>query len=597
MGSLDPDLRITLVESLDDALDMRRWLGERRELLAFDVETSGLNLGKDEIRLFQVGDTRRGYALAWEDWRGLVKDLLPQYRGPMAAHNLPFDLAMLKRDGVDLREEQCHCTMVMAHLVNPGRLMGLKPTAARVVGQQALMGQGELEEAFQRFGWTWATVPISFPAYWHYGVLDTCLTSCIGEEFYPRVLDEYREIYEIELASVFVLCDARIRGMRVDLDYVRETRASMMSEMSELETNVFSKIGLAPSSDKRVREHLEQVAGQGPLGSWWPFRTEKGEVSVDDDALKFFEKRFPQTITPLRRWRRCNFLVGHYFDNILRNHVDSIVRPNINQVLKTGRMSITDPPLQTLPRGPEVRDAFIPHDGNKIVQADFQQAELRGLAYYAQCRPMIEAFQRGEDLHSWVGSYVYHDGDQSLLTKDQRQVSKNVNFAKGYGAGDTKIAATAGVDIGVIRDFQERYDSLFPEIKQFMQTLIGTMHDRRREDKQMWVKTILGRKIAVDDDKPYVGVNYTIQGGMTGDITKLKLVELDAAGLGEFIMIPIHDEILFDVPDDDIPDAVQTISRVMPERQLLGDLHLTIDIDVVDRWGSHYRPVDQREMT
>lgn len=594
MTALAPDLKITLVQSLDEALDLRAWLSDRRDFLAVDVETEGVNLGRDKIRLFQIGDTRRGFALAWEDWRGLVKDVLPQYRGKIAAHNLTFDLATMKRDGVHLQERLSHCTMIMAHLVNSGTRIGLKPTAARIVGPQALMGQGELEEAFQKYGWNWATVPLTYPAYWHYGVLDTCLTSAIAEHLYPLVQADYAEIYEIEMASIFVLCDARLRGMRVDLDYVQETRASMLAEMAELDERTFSKIGLAPSSDKKVREYIESVAQQGPLGSWWPFRTEKGEVSVDDDALRFFESDFPDLIPDLRRWRRCNFLVGHYFDNILHNHVDSIVRPNIRQVLRTGRMSITDPPLQTLPRGTDVRDAFIAREKHKIVQADFQQMELRGLAYYSQCRPMIEAFQRGEDMHSWVGAYVYHDGNQDRLTKLQRQVSKNVNFAKGYGAGDTKIAATAGVDVETIKEFQSKYDALFPEIKQFMQTLIGQMHQRHKADKQMWVKTVLGRRLVVDDEKPYVGVNYLNQGGMTGDILKLKIVELDAAGVGNYILLPVHDELLFDVPDEDIDDVLETVNRVMPERQLLGDCHLTIDTDVVERWGDHFRnPADR----
>lgn len=584
MPALDPNFTATLVETLDDALDMRAWLGERRDWLGVDIETSGVNLGKDDVRLFQVGDVRRGFALSWEDWKGVVKETIPAYRGSqIVIHNATFDIAFLKRDGVHIREELVDDTMIMGHLVNSAGRIGLKPLAAKLCGQEALMGQGMLEDAMQKFGWDWGSVPTDYPAYWQYGILDTALCAALAAKLWPEVKAEYKFVYEVEMACVHVLVGSRLRGMKIDLDYTRETSASMQSEMAELE----QRIPFAPSKDKAVREYIENLADRGPLGGWWPFRTEKGDVSVDDDALEYFEDQFPEVITPLRRWRRCSFLVGHYFNNLLRENVGGVVRPNIRQVLRTGRMSITDPPLQTLPRGTEVRDAFVARDGCKLLLADYRQMELRVIASYAQCEGMLEAFRRDEDMHTFVGAMVYCDGDQSKLTKPQRQVSKSVNFAKGYGAGDAKIALTAGVDIGIIQDFQAKYNLRFPEVTSFMQTLIGEMHRRKKEDGTMWAKTVLGRRVVVDDDKPYVAMNYIVQGG-SADVLKLKLVELDAAGVGDYIMLPVHDELLLEVPDEDLDEARRIVEQVMPEKYLF-DCPLTIDTDIVSKWGNHYR--------
>jgi DNA polymerase-1 len=103
------------------------------------------------------------------------------------------------------------------------------------------------------------------------------------------------------------------------------------------------------------------------------------------------------------------------------------------------------------------------------------------------------------------------------------------------------------------------------------------------------VTTRLGRRLPVDDDKVYSAVNYLIQSSATADVLKLKIAELAASGLEDYIRLPVHDEILFEVPDDEVADVLATINEIMPERQLFGDCHLEIDTDVLDRWGDHYR--------
>jgi DNA polymerase-1 len=593
VARLDPNAKITLVETLDDVLDMRSWLGERRSggWLGVDVETEGLNLGRDRIRLCQYGDLSRGWAMPWEDWRGAVKDTLPVYDRQIVFHNSTFDLAMLKRDGVTVPEVLVDDTMIMAHLVNPASWIGLKPLAAKLVGKEALMGKDALTDLFHGGGYSWATVPIDHPSYWLYSVMDTMLTVGIAEELWPKVRDDYLRIYEIEMGCIHVLRDARLKGMLVDLEYTERTRAQLMSDMAELRV----RIPCDPGKDRQVRDLLEERGQRGPLASWWPFRTDSGEVSVDKDALKFFEPEFPELIPPIRRWREKSKLVGTYLNNILSENVDSVLRPNIKQVgARTSRMSITDPALQTLPRGRIVRDAFIPRDGCRIVLADFSQVEARVFAALADCQPMIDSFVRGEDQHAWVASLAYHHGNQELVTPLQRQISKNVGYANLYGAGIPKIAATASaatdtpVSIATIEDFMSRYNSLFPEIAQFKQEIIGEMHRRYQEEGESYVTTRLGRRLIVDHDKPYVAINYVTQASATSDVLKLKICELDAAGLGPYIRLPIHDEVFMEVPDEDVDDVLETTHRVMPERELYAPCPLDIETDVVMTWGEHY---------
>ena len=582
----------TLVQTLDEVLDLREWLGERRDWLGVDIETSGFNLGRDQIRLFQLGDAEKGWAIPWEDWAGFIKEIMPQQRQRLVFHNAPFDIAFLLREGVRVRQELTHCTMVMSHLENPRRAIGLKPRAARHVHPAAMMGRDALDKAMKAGGWGWDTVPIDLPEYWGYGAMDTSLTAALAEKLYP-VIQPYLPVYEIEMASVFVLRDARLRGLLVDTDLAAYRRASLLSDIERLD----GRLPFEPTKDHQVKEWLTdrgRERGYGyALKDWWPFRTDTGEVSLDDKALQAFTEHFPDIMPMLREHRMKAKLVSSYFNNMLAHNVDGVLRCNIKQVgARTARMSITEPALQQLPRGPVVRDCFIPREGCKILLADYSQMEARMFAADARCTPMLEAFERGEDLHRWTAGVVYHGDDTGLVEDFERQISKNVGYAKLYGAGDEQIAKTAGVPVTEISDFQRRYDEAFPEVATYMQGMLDKMAHRLRKDGDAWVETILGRRLPVDSDKLYAAVNYRIQGS-GGDVLKKKIVELDNAGLGEYIRLPVHDEIFFEVPDEEVDDVLPVVREVMPETDLFS-CPLTIETDVVEKWGDHYRDDDER---
>lgn len=569
-------------------MDMKMWLGERREWLGCDIETSGLNLGTDVGRLFQLGDERHGWALAWDEWAGPLKTVVPQYDGKIAFWNAAFDQAFLTRDGMPIKQRLVHDGMIKAHLIEPRRAIGLKPISAKLIGPQALLGKDALSEVFHNTGWDWGTIPIDHPAYWQYSALDTMLTAAVMPDL-TRDAMPYHDIYEIEMACIHVLVGARLRGLRVDMEYVEKTRSRLLVDLERLR----ALVPIDPNKDVQVKEYITSLGvknGRSPvLAEWWPFRTEKGDVSVDDDALKAFESEFSEVIPLLREYRTKSRVVSSYLNNLRKNvDKDDRVHPHIKQVgARHGRMSVTDPALQTLPRGRLVRDAFIAEDGMKMLLADYSQMEARVFASYAECGPMIESFRAGVDQHTWVASLAYHAGDETLVTKQERQVAKNVGFANIYGAGEAKIAVTAGVSTDVIHDFLERYNGLFPEIAKFKQTLLAEATRRLREEGDGYVFTRLGRRVPLDADKLFTAFNYLSSGSATGDVLKLKIVELDAAGIGEYIRLPVHDEIVMQVPDDEIDGVREVVERVMPETQLFS-CPLAIESDVVERWGEHY---------
>jgi DNA polymerase I len=580
-GPLD-NTEVHLVETLDDLDRMRRWLGERREWLACDIETEGLNVGRDGIRLCQLGDRNHGWAIPWADWRGAVKDLLPIYDGNIVFHNALFDTRFLKRDGIVIPQHRVHDTYPMAHLVDPRSGVSLKGGGARYVDSRAYMGSSGLADAYKAGKWDWKTIPIDHPAFWVYSAMDTVLTALLAEELWPQI-QPFRRVYEIEMAAIHVLRDAGLRGLAIDLDYTRRERAFLENRVEQLRAH----LPFEPSKEAQVIEWLQSK------GAVLVERTDAGNLSVDDDVLEEQEHTFPEVRT-LRECRKRERMVNNYFKKFEDENVAGILYPSVKVLgARTARMSVTDPPLQTLPRGRMVRDCFVPRaDARSLILADYDACELRVLASYAQERPMIEAFERGEDLHTWVASQAYEVpiGD---VTKPQRQVSKNTQYARVYGAGNAKIALTAGVPVDVIDRFMVKYNELFPGVQDWMMETIAEVRSTsfKGDPKTGYVETILGRRLPVEKSKAFKGINYKIQSSATADLLKLKLVELAAAGLGEKILLPVHDEVVFEADDDEVDDVQAIIHDIFPEHRLFS-CPIAIDVNVTKRWGTKYAGMD-----
>lgn len=564
------DAQLHLVETLDDVLALRSWLGERREWLAVDLETTGLNVGRDRIRLAQLGDTESGWAVPWERWGGIIHELLPTYDSSwIVAHNWLFDSKFLKREGIVPAQHLMHDTMIMSYLASPMTNNALKSTARRLLGPSATAGDTALKQAMSKQGWTWETVPIDLPAYWAYGALDTVITARVAERLWPRIAHQ-RLIYEVELGAIHAIRDAELAGMLLDMEYVHNKRAELVEQAYDLRIRIPLD---NPGSDAQVIKLLEANGNR-----LWR-TTEKGNTQCDETVLLECAANGDPHAATINEWRKKTRLVTSYFDNFIEMNVEGVLRCSVKPVgARTGRMSITQPALQTLPRGPIVRDAFVAREGHTLVMSDYDQLELRVLAHLADETEMLEAIHRGEDLHSFVAEKLYGAG----FTKEQRQRAKNGNFAKGYGAGTPKFAETAGIPLHEAEQFMVMYDQMFPGIARYTQEIIQQVVTTGH------VVTVLGRVIPVERDKAYVGVNYVTQSSATADLIKLKIIECAAAGLGPAFRLPVHDELIFEVPDDELEERMALIEETMTETQLF-KAPCTASPEAFKRWGDKYR--------
>ena len=555
-----------------------RWLGERRPILAVDSETTGLSLAKDRIRLVQFGDGMHGWAIPYEEWKGLIRHVLKVYEGKIALQHAKFDAGFLQREGLPFPWERTHDTMIMSFLADSMGPKSLKPAAARYVDSRAQAGEQELKKAMVRNRWTYATIPIEFPPYWTYSALDVVLTARLAEFLWPRI-QPYREAYDLELACERVLCDMEMRGVQIDVNYCIEKRGFLQEEWEKAS---------AALGDMNPNATRDVVAALEATGVVLTKRTESGQKAVDDEVLSALATTGNPIAINVLKARTYTKLLGTYFDNFLSFHNDGILNPHINQLAaRTGRMSVTEPALQTVPRKSLVRDAFIPREGNRLVLVDYDNQELRVAAHFSQDERMLELFREGRNLHMETARRLYGTSSCDHANKcSHYSTAKNAMFSKAYGAGIDKFSRTAGIPHLEASKVFATLDELYPGLNRTMAAVTAAVRTRINSDGYGYVQLIDGRHLKVRGDKAYVGFNALIQGSCAV-VLKRALVDLDAAGLGSFLALPIHDEIMFDVPIGELDEAIPAITEVMTQEDFT--IPLTVDSNIVNRWGDTYR--------
>jgi DNA polymerase-1 len=581
------DAQVHFVRSVEDLSEFRRWAGERRDWMAVDTETDGLRSWDGRVRLAQIGDRQTAWAFDWTWWAGAVRQFLGEYTGNLVFHNSKFDVHFLELMGAwTPRWNQVHDSQDMVSLVDGGGPSGLKRAAARHGHPAAARGEVLLKDAMARNGWDWATVPVDFPPYWGYGGLDAILTARLAETMWPHVEAGYRDLYELERGARVALYNMEKKGVLLDMPYVERKRAELEAEANALRSWSLTTHGCGLGSPAVLVEKLQE------LGAVLTERTDSGSLSTNSVVLTLLtmhpDRVLAQFAANALRYRKATKTASAYFRNFMElADVNRRLHPSIRQMgAKTGRMSVAQPSLQNLTRGPEVRDAFLPSPGNRLVLADYDQIEMRILYHF--CRdPNLHAAIMSGDLHTTTARMVYGD---PTITKDdpRRQPAKSSGFAKVYGAGLRQFAATAGIPEDEAAIFMKLYSEAFPGVDPFIGKVQATGRQRLRDDGEAWVRTPAGRRQVAEPSKPYTLVNYLIQ-GTAADVLKQTAVRLHAAGLGEYMVLPVHDEIVFDVPEADVGDVLRSIEQIMPVGEEHFGVPLTVGTEVVSRWGDKYR--------
>lgn len=577
------DAKITLVTDTAQLQEFLTWLGQARPVLAVDTETEGLEFWRHKVRLLQVGDATAGWAFPWPLWAGPALAAIEEYDGPIVMHNSKFDVTFIEEHlpNVKVPRARLHDTMLMGHILEPHQAKGLKPMCSRYLGGYASTLEHALKDAMDTNKWDWATVPIDFPMYWGYACVDTVLTARLYEHVAQRVFASYHNVYELEMGTMNVVMGMERRGARIDTTYCANQRI-ILGEFIERNTQwCVDTYGFRPGQNKLITARLLEEGV--PLTKM----TKGGDWALDDEVLEGLESSGHPLASCVRGTRKATKILSTYFDNFMTMHHNELLHPSIEQLgARTARMSVRSPALQTLPRGRIVRDAFIPREGNMLVMADSDQIEMRLLAHFCRDPNLISAILSG-DLHTETARRVY--GDPGIDKKDpRRHTAKNAAFAKVYMAGVEKFAITAGIPVSEARTFLTQYDVQFPNVRAFQMSVDNVAQQRYRDEGEAYVIAPSGRRhVASSRGEAYKLVNYLIQ-GTAADILKQQLCNLELAGLGDYMILPVHDEVVFDIPKEDVADLLPVIDSAMTMQDEWA-VPITVGVDgPFERWGEKY---------
>jgi DNA polymerase-1 len=234
------------------------------------------------------------------------------------------------------------------------------------------------------------------------------------------------------------------------------------------------------------------------------------------------------------------------------------VHPDINALqARTGRMSIGNPPLQQLPsRGDDawiIRRQVIAREGYVIGSADYDQVEFRVLAALADVSQMKYAIANDIDLHDYTAQLVYGED----FTNFQRSVCKGVGFGKVFGGGAKTLSRQTGAPIDKVREAISAYDAAYFELPRYAKSL-----QREQRMNGGFIVNYHGRYLPLDNGREYAAVNYSVQ-SIARDLLAQALIDLAKAGLDEYLLLPVHDEVLFEAPEEDALDIAHEVGNIM----------------------------------
>ncbi|WP_329105556.1 DNA polymerase [Micromonospora sp. NBC_01699] len=592
--------RIHFPERPADLYGFEQFVAGPDRVLAVDTETTGLDIysTSHRLRLIQFGNSREAWVLRADMFADAAARALRVSRS-LIAHNAPYDLLVLDRHlGVRLEElgGRTFDTRILAHLLDPrgpqegGIGLSLKPLSAVYVDTEAPDTQAGLTAVFRSLGLTketgWAEIPIDHETYVRYAGLDVILTHRLFRQIGPMVRDvglDHLSKFEHHLAVLLAILQRR--GMRLDVAYIEALRDDLLTEADRFK-QVAARYGVGNvNSTAQVAEAL------AAMGEALDERTASGAPKVDkgvllpladlDQQWGRMEVREPNPLADaVVRSKRAAKWAETYAEAFLTlRDEDDRLHPSIGALqARTGRMSVSRPPLQQLPSSDwRVRRSFIPDPGQTLIAADYQAVEMRVLAALSCDETMRKAIADGVDLHSFTAARVFGPD----FTRAHRKIAKAIGFGKVYGGGAAGIARQTGAPIEAIRPALAAYDATFPGIKRYSRRLVSRAEYGRKE-----VITPSGRHLPLDRDRLYAATNYVVQ-STARDLLAQAIVDVFDAGLGDHLLLPVHDELIAQAPTADAEQVIREIGRVM-ESDFYG-VRIASDTSVVGKsWGAAY---------
>jgi len=481
--------------------------------------------------------------------------------------------------------------MIASYCLDPGRrqhdleTLVLEEFGHRVPGQADLVGKGKAQVPF-------SSLPVEKAARFAGQRAELSLRL---DRRLSRQLEDYglRKLYdEIEMPLMPVLAAMERAGVAIDVEFFAAMSERLQGELTLVEEEIY-KIAGGPiniNSPIQLREVLFDKL-ELPVKK----RTKTGP-STDAEVLEQLAAERHQLPRLIIEFRELAKLKSTYVDALpaLVDPDTGRIHTSFNQtVTSTGRLSSSDPNLQNIPirtpLGAEIRKGFIPAPGNVLLGADYSQIELRILAHLSGSPAFVEAFRKGRDVHRETAALIFGLRADDV-SAGMRAQAKTVNFATIYGQGPGALARQLGISVPEARKFIENYFARLPAIREYLDRQVEVAYD------QGYVETLFGRRRYIPELQSKnpnirgfgerVAANSPIQ-GTAADLIKLAMIHIDSSlrerESGARMILQVHDELLFDVPGDEL-EAVKALVRERMEGALELSVPIAVDMGAGSSW-------------
>ena len=581
------------------------------DLFAFDTETTSLNSMQAEIVgvSFAVESTYAAYIPLIHkdvecpnqlDRQIVLERLKPLLEDPQKAkvgQNLKYDKNVLLNHDICL-QGIAFDTMLESYVLDSTATrhnmdaLALKYLAYQTTKYEDIAGKGVKQLRFDE-----VSVAQAAP----YAAEDADITLRLHEVLWPKLEQQagLKELFEtVELPLLSVLSRIERNGVLVDAALLQQQSMDITAKIKQIETEAFAMTGEAfnMASPKQIQTILFDKMGL-PVKA----KTPKGQPSTAESVLQelALDYAMPKLILEHRSLAK---LKSTYTDK-LPLQIDSKtkrVHTSYNQAIAvTGRLSSTDPNLQNIPirsaQGRKIRQAFIAPQGKKIVAADYSQIELRIMAHLSEDAGLLNAFEQGIDVHRATAAEVFSVAVDAV-SLEQRRSAKAINFGLIYGMSAFGLAKQLDITRGDAQGYIERYFDRYPGVKSYMDSM------RELAKEQGYVETVFGRRLYIPEINSRNGqrrqyaersaINAPMQGS-AADIIKRAMIDMDqwltseAVTGGKFegilMTMQVHDELVFEVPETTLDQAVEKIITIMNGAAQL-KVPLIVEAGIGDNW-------------
>ena len=596
---------ISEIDELDD------WIKEAEEVgeLAIDTETTsvdphqaslvGISLSSKvgKACYIPVGHKSKKNL----DKKSVLSKLKPLLEDPSIkkiGQNIKFDFIILYREGISISPMED--TMLMSYVLDAGKNRHNMDTLSELhLGHKTttfkeLVGSGKKEINFS---------DVELDKAKDYAAEDADITFRLYKKFIKNLKSEKMiNIYEIfEKPMIEILAFMEMKGIKIDSNFLKSLSLKFEKKIEKLEKEIFKiaqkefNIGSPKQLGDIIYNDLK-IAGLK--------KTRKGGFATNASVLEdlaFKGHKFPQLVLD---WRQVSKLKNTYSD-ALPEHVNPTTKRVHTSFLlaatTTGRLASSDPNLQNIPikseDGKDIRKAFIAEKNHTLISADYNQIEMRILADLAGVKELKKAFKNNEDIHSLTASQIFNI-EIKKVDQDQRRKAKAINFGIIYGISQYGLAKQINVTNYEAEEFLNAYFAKFPEIKIYMDDTIKFCR------KSGYVNNIFGRRShfnAINDKNFNVrnfqeraAINAPIQGSAS-EIMRLAMIRLqknlsENKKLKSKMLLQIHDELIFEVPKDEVTEMTKIIKKEMTSvsesEHHSFSTPLTVDINIGDNWGA-----------